>query len=331
MISDEPLHIASISEIGLNDRVAITIRKEGEVLGYIWAIEAGNRIDAAGLELLKKAAQIAKQKLLQIQHRKRKQEEGIRDFFWQLLIGHLTSPEAIKEKAEQIRLVLPPAFYVMVFEFPEPIDDQQLQHIRYSMSVTQRIMAVCHAVDHRYFILLASPAASTSWKQQAAAFIDSFTKQINDRFRVSSITGACGSLFEDYSRVETSYREALTLLRLKKIFPAQAGVHHYEDLGFYRFLPPIYEYKQTHRMVNRHLQRLYEYDRDHNANLTETLDAFLSCDSNAKDAAAALHIHTNTMNYRLARIAEIGDIDLKNMDQKVALYIDLKTNKLISS
>nr|WP_269432473.1 helix-turn-helix domain-containing protein [Paenibacillus sp. VKM B-2647] len=226
---------------------------------------------------------------------------------------------------------MPPAFYVMVFEFPEPIDDRQLQHIRYSMSDTQRISVVCHAVDHRYFILLASPAAFASWKEHGAAFIGSFTKQMNNRLRVSSVTGACGSLLEDYSRVETSYREALTLLRQKKVFPAQAGVDHYEDLGFYRFLPPIYEYKQTHRMVNPHLQRLSEYDRGHHTNLVETLEVFLNSDSNAKDAAAALHIHTNTMNYRLARIAEIGDIDLKNMDQKVALYIDLKTNKLISN
>ncbi|WP_052487468.1 hypothetical protein [Gordoniibacillus kamchatkensis] len=100
MKSDEPLHIFSITEIGLNDRVAISIRKDGEVLGYIWAIEINNRLDSTGLELLKKAEQIAKQKLLQIQNRKRKQEEGFREFFWQLLFGHLTSSDAIKEKAE---------------------------------------------------------------------------------------------------------------------------------------------------------------------------------------------------------------------------------------
>ncbi|KZE80158.1 PucR family transcriptional regulator [Paenibacillus elgii] len=331
MKTDEPVRIASITDIGLGDRVAVAIRKDEEVLGYIWALEVEKPIDDNGIQQLKKAAQTAKQKLLHIQTRKRKQEEGYQEFFWQLLTGHLTTEAAVRDKAAQIHLTLPPAFYVAVFEFSESIDDHRLQQIRYLMSVTQRISVVCHAVDHHHFILLASPSESTSWKEHAGSFITHFGKQMHDRFRVSAMASACGSLYEDYGKVETSYREALTLLRLKKLFPNQTKIHHYEDLGFYRFLPPIFEYKQSHRMVNRHLQRLKEYDRDHHTNLLDTLETFLMHDSNAKEAAAALHIHTNTMNYRLSRIAEIGEIDLKSMDQKVALYIDLKTNKLMSS
>jgi DNA-binding PucR family transcriptional regulator len=58
------------------------------------------------------------------------------------------------------------------------------------------------------------------------------------------------------------------------------------------------------------------------------LEVFLNNDSNAKDAAEVLHVHTNTMNYRLKRISEIGEINLTNMDQKVTLYLDLKTERL---
>jgi len=62
--------------------------------------------------------------------------------------------------------------------------------------------------------------------------------------------------------------------------------------------------------------------------LLHTLEVFLYNDSNVKAAADLLHVHINTLTYRLKRIAEIGGIDLNNMDQKVTLYLDLKAEKM---
>ena len=57
--------------------------------------------------------------------------------------------------------------------------------------------------------------------------------------------------------------------------------------------------------------------------MLETLKVFLEHNSNVHQAAAHMHIHTNTLNYRLKRIKEIGNIDFKDMNQKTMLYLDL--------
>ncbi|MBJ8056481.1 PucR family transcriptional regulator, partial [Bacillus cereus] len=38
--TDEPLRVPQIAEVGLSSRVAISIWKDKEVLGFIWAIES---------------------------------------------------------------------------------------------------------------------------------------------------------------------------------------------------------------------------------------------------------------------------------------------------
>ena len=59
----------------------------------------------------------------------------------------------------------------------------------------------------------------------------------------------------------------------------------------------------------------------------KTFEIFFDHDSNVNETAKALNIHPNTLAYRLKRIAEIGEIDLHDINQKVKLYIDIKLAK----
>src|SRR4051812_7922133 len=80
----EPIRVKNIDEIGLHNRVAISIWKQDEVLGFIWAIEIDKILTERDLDLLIKAANSAKKKLLQLQTRKNKKEEHSQEFFWKL-------------------------------------------------------------------------------------------------------------------------------------------------------------------------------------------------------------------------------------------------------
>jgi DNA-binding PucR family transcriptional regulator len=326
--SDDPVRIQAIHEVGLGNRVAIAIRNHGDVLGYIWVLEEGQPLDEQAFQQLKKAARAAKTKLLQLQVQKRKQEEGHQEFFWKLLTGHVKSPATIREQAEKIQLILPSCYRVIVFQFSEEITDPLYKQMHYLITTTHRARITCHVVDRNQLILLAAPHPSDSPLQQAAftAFIQEFIEQMRERYQVSTLGAAAGSFYEgDYTKVEESYQQALSVLQIKRQFPAGTrNLFLFEELGFYLYFPAMLAQKQAQRIVNPHLQKLREYDREHHAHLLKTLEVYLSCDCNLKEAADVLHIHTNTLNYRLSRISEIADINLKNMDQKVSLYLDLK-------
>lgn len=67
--TNEPVRVKNINEIGLGDRIAISIWKNEEVLGFIWAVEIEKALGNEEVELLKKAANVLKNKLLQLQIR----------------------------------------------------------------------------------------------------------------------------------------------------------------------------------------------------------------------------------------------------------------------
>ena len=64
------------------------------------------------------------------------------------------------------------------------------------------------------------------------------------------------------------------------------------------------------RLRDRVIGPLRRYDRERSADLVETLQAFLASGLDRRAAAEQLHVHPNTLNYRLRRIEELTGIQL---------------------
>lgn len=327
--SEEPLRVSEITDIGLGARVAIGIFAKKEVLGYIWVLEIDNSLSEKELSLLKMAAQTAKNQLLQLQIHKKKKEEGHQEFFWQLLTGHLKSHQEIENKIQELGLITPTPISVILFQFEHDISTTIQRHISYMITTTQKLLITFQVIDRNKLILLSSPHKEKENRATTIKFIEDFVLQMNKRFKVSQIKGSCGNPYDNYEKIEASYQEALTVLRLKNQFPVEVGnTFNYQQLGVYRYLDVLLEKKKQDGYENTSLQKLSLYDDANKTDLLKTLEVFLNRDSNVHEAAKELNVHTNTLSYRLKRIIEVGDIDLKSPNQKITLYIDIKLNKL---
>lgn len=327
--SDIPIRISAMQDIGLGDRVAVAIRKNQEVLGFIWVLEENEPLGERELHQLKRAAEAAKSQLNQLQMKSRKEEKSYHDFFWQLLTGHLQSDDMIRERAKQLDLQLPERYHVTVFQFDAPISEKLHQQIRYTLETTPFVRVVLHAVTDSQLILLAAASHAVSDEEEQREPLHRMLRQMKQRFGISPVQSCSGMIYDDYAMVERSFQEASTLLQIKRRFPEETqSVFYYPDLGYYRYLPYILREKQMHRFENPVLRKIRKYDGEHHTRLLQTLEVYLNSDSNIKVAADLLHVHINTLTYRLKRIAEIGGIDLNSMDQKVTLYLDLKSEKM---
>ena len=76
--------------------------------------------------------------------------------------------------------------------------------------------------------------------------------------------------------------------------------------------------------VHRLLGPLRAHDERHHASLEETLDVFLQCSGSWSRCAAQLHIHVNTLRYRITRIAELTGRDPTRLDEQVDLFLALR-------
>ncbi len=60
------------------------------------------------------------------------------------------------------------------------------------------------------------------------------------------------------------------------------------------------------------------------ADLLDTLEVFFACDLDRRAAAERLHVHPNTLDYRLRRIEEMTDLDLQRPDDLLLVALALK-------
>jgi DNA-binding PucR family transcriptional regulator len=323
-----PVRVDSMNDIGLSSRTAISIWKQEEVLGFIWALEIDKTLSEQDLLLLKKAADAAKNKLLQLQIRKNKKEERSQEVFWKLLTGHLNEKEEIIEQFQSIQITPFSTFTVLVFQTEGNIANKEEQNISYLLKTSQRLKILLYTIDCNQLILLVSTDNFENPFIELEHFAKNFVWKLSERYGMKNIIPVFSSIYDDYQKIRKAYQETLTVLTIKQKFPVETEhIYQYQKLGIYQFLDLLLEKRKNEEYENFSIQRLHDYDQKHNSNLVETLEVFLNKDNNVNDAAKELNIHANTLNYRLKRIGEIGEVDFKDPNQKMLLYLDLKLEK----
>jgi sugar diacid utilization regulator len=74
----------------------------------------------------------------------------------------------------------------------------------------------------------------------------------------------------------------------------------------------------------RVLGPLLEHDRRHRTDLVSTLQAYLDCSGSWSRCAARLHVHVNTLRYRIERIEELTGKDLRRLEDQTDLLLALR-------
>ncbi|MFI6295404.1 PucR family transcriptional regulator [Nonomuraea sp. NPDC050790] len=79
-----------------------------------------------------------------------------------------------------------------------------------------------------------------------------------------------------------------------------------------------------HMFRVRLLDPLRSYDQVHRADLVRTLEAFLQCSGSWTKCAELLHVHVNTLRYRIQRIQDLTGRDLSRLEDRVDFFLALR-------
>ncbi|MBZ9535405.1 PucR family transcriptional regulator [Cytobacillus oceanisediminis] len=323
--SKKPIRIKEKKEIGLGNRVAVSIWRGEEVIGYIWAIELGTTITEEKMGLLENAATVARHLLARFATNKTPTLQDNQEFFWRMLTGYVTKAD-VDEKLKEIGISSLGSFTVMIFPFSKMITKEIEKHILYLLKVSQDVKISFSTIDDNELVILASPLGDS--RNSIACFkkfISNFQQNLEERFSIKQVKGSFGGIYKQYGDVPKSFREARTVLEVRERFPQEAGTFfHYQELGIYQFLDILLEKRRQDGSENVAIRNLKEYDQTHNTELLATLEIYLDEGESMQKTAARLHIHPNTLAYRLKRMIEIMEVDLSVPSQKFMIYLDLK-------
>jgi len=98
----------------------------------------------------------------------------------------------------------------------------------------------------------------------------------------------------------------------------------HQELASHVLLLPFVPDDVRRAFTARLLDPLREYDRRHRAELIPTLEAFLDCDGSWTRCATRLHLHVNTLRYRVGRIEQLTSRDLSRLEDKLDFFLALR-------
>ena len=101
------------------------------------------------------------------------------------------------------------------------------------------------------------------------------------------------------------------------------------DLGLFRLLlgGDVAELRRFHEAA---LGALLAYDRDHNTELVPTLEAYFASRCSPQAAAERLHLHRNSLLYRLQRIEAVAGVDLDDPETRLLLHLALRAGQALA-
>jgi hypothetical protein len=122
-----------------------------------------------------------------------------------------------------------------------------------------------------------------------------------------------------------SLTEAVMALELGATVHSNRSVTTFGDLGVWGILIDSSEPSKLRDLVEEWIGTLIEVDRLHGSELVKTLTSYLKKSCATETTATSLHIHRNTLRYRLAKIAAITGRDLGDADQRFQLELACRT------
>lgn len=157
--------------------------------------------------------------------------------------------------------------------------------------------------------------------------ITQLAKALKDRVseRGIEVRIAVGPVCANVDDYRGAVEKAMWVVDVLELTGQSRRVARYDDLGVYGLLFDRGQAAQLEEFVTRWIGPLVEYDNQHRAELTKTLQSYFEHGSMA-ETAHALHVHISTLKYRVKRIEEILGVELD--DTEVAFNLQLATKIL---
>jgi purine catabolism regulator len=283
---------------------------DGE-LGEMHRLAVGRAAHACAIELVRaRAARDARDEV----------EEELLDV---LTAGRPGTHQAARERAKRKGFDVDANYLVIA---AEPVDGGLAPRIRAAWERQLATMRLTALVRERGEATLALVSLAGRRAPDARTVVD----HLHRAARASANTPVAlgyGGIRSGASEVAAGAREAEQALTMGRRLFGPDSATAFNDLGLYRLLYALQPLPEMRAFRDDALARLRAKDRA--GVLLQTLGAYLATNGSPTDAAERLHLHRNTVLYRLGRIEDLLGVDLRNAEVRLSLHLALKIGEVL--
>ena len=148
---------------------------------------------------------------------------------------------------------------------------------------------------------------------------------------LTNFTAGIGRVAKNVQQISQSYREAQQALEIGRRLFGENKINYFARLGIYRLLFHLYGHQELSDFYQETLGPLSESDNRSNNALIETLEWFFNCNGNLSETARTMHLHRNSLLYRLGRVEELLGRSLEDPELRLSLLIALKIRHMLNN
>lgn len=329
----KPVRVPANSELGMLSRLCIPILWKNRALGYLWFIDPDESIDPNEVDVCLQDAQ----RLAVVLHRdsvvKSLSSARLADAV-QSLLSSSNSAEAAQILDEDGDFTAPDGVVVIVVQgtpevpgesvdIEEPLSEGLVKHLR----VARRESAL-HVVrkDHGV-VLVASPSDRAG---RLDRWVSALAASVRAELRASRLGGSVivgvGGHRPRLDLAAESYREARMAVDAAVVLPGMDDLVYWSELGVNQIVVRLASMGEMPLVPHAGLRALLDSPEAHP--MVETLETYLDVAGNAQLTAERLNLHRTSLYYRLQRVEQLADTDLKDGLERLALHLAIKVARL---
>ena len=312
-----------------------------EVVGYVVVVERDRSLDDLQFPTLKQAATVVAVELMrarlvaEVEHRLRG------DFVHDLVSGRFDQDLILGRAkglghdltAPQVLLALAPnaaatgsgtiPTHTPSTDYPRRIDGA----LRASLQ-QRELMAQISVVGEVVVVLIALAGHLQSPRDEAITLAQGIQRDLAVMMAPVNVSLGLSRVCWSMESIAQAYREALLAVKKGMRLDERGSLTSFEQLGVERVLLLAPEARDLQEYAESRLGNLLRYDRERGASLVATLEAYLDCGGRLRETARTVGIHVNSLDHRLRRIEQIGEISLADTDTRLDLALALRASRL---
>jgi PucR family transcriptional regulator, purine catabolism regulatory protein len=327
-------------------RVMLPIQIPHEVVGYLSLIGPADDFDHLERLIMGQVAPIISLEFTRERERSKVETRYQSEAFTDVVQGNYQQTEEIQARARLLGhdLMVPQAVVLFELSPDDTAYSTNNPHAQWSKRLQEELLRTWPAAwvihePRRVMALLPCIKSSTSPELAPTTpdeqVILSSLERVQARLQPRNVrftpfySGGIGQIARDVQAIPHAWREAQQALEIGRRLFGEGKLHSFARLGIYRLLFPLYGEQTLLEFYQETLGPLLDADNRGNQALLETLEGFFRSNGNLSETARAMHLHRNSLLYRLGRIEELLGRTLEDAELRLSLQIALKIRVLL--
>lgn len=318
-------------------RLVAPIIASGDILGYLWVMEALRSFDEQDLITVEQAALVL---ALEMVKQRATFEVELRikaDFLDELLSEQEIKTAVLLQKSNYLgyNIGKPSLLLVIDNESGSVLKwEDRSYHRQYILTIQRTISRFSNEnivanQAGQIIVILPVPQNNpdlTKYMQFVASEVRQAIKQSDPTFNILIGVGdVCMSIPD----IRQTYTKARKVIEIAKSIHRKDETLCLRDFGIYGVLYSESSQDELQEFAKNILEPLVKYDSVHKTELSNTLREFLENQGKLSDIARHLYIHVNTLRQRLERIEDLLGVDLQDSTTRLNLHLALHIYKVV--